>query len=223
MDKAQSRGIRNNNPGNIEHGSPWQGLAAEQWDDRFCTFEKPVYGIRAIARILITYQDKRQAADGSKIDTVQEIIERWAPPSENNSDSYSAHVRSALGIDRGTPVDVHDFDTMRTIVETIIMHENNGLQPYTDAQITRGLVLAGVEPPEADSLKGSRTVQGGALAAVTTVAAVAGDVADNVAPAVGAVRSVLEVVPLWAVGAIALAGIGYMLYARWDDRRKGLR
>lgn len=219
---AQTRGIRNNNPGNIEHGSPWQGLAAEQWDDRFCTFEKPVYGIRAIARILITYQDKRLAADGSKIDTVQEIVERWAPPHENNTQSYGKHLRDALGIDRGTPVNVHDFDTMRTLVETIILHEN-GVQPYTDAQITKGLVLAGCEPPEGESLKGSRTVKGGVLATVAAAATMVNDVADQLAPAFGMVRTVVDAVPLWALALLAAAGVAWMLWARLDDKRKGLR
>lgn len=221
---AQTRGIRNNNPGNIEHGANWQGLAPadQQWDERFCTFSAPKYGIRAIARILITYYDHRVAADGSRIDTVQEIVDRWAPPVENNSAAYGQHLRDALGVERGQIINVHDYDTMKTLVETIILHEN-GVQPYTDAQITQGLVLAGVEPAGRESLRGSRTVQGGALAMVTASVAGISDIVDQVAPAVGTVRQVLDVVPLWAIAAVAVVGIGYMLYARWDDRRKGLR
>ncbi|HCQ3021998.1 TPA: hypothetical protein OHP99_004980, partial [Escherichia coli] len=63
------RGIRNNNPGNLDKGSPWQGLAANPDEPRFCTFKDPVWGIRALAVTLITYHDKRRAKDGSSIDT----------------------------------------------------------------------------------------------------------------------------------------------------------
>lgn len=54
------RGIRNNNPGNLEWGDPWQGLDpdGQAQDKRFVVFKDPAMGIRAIARTLITYQDK---------------------------------------------------------------------------------------------------------------------------------------------------------------------
>ena len=59
MTTPNPRGIRNNNPGNIRrNGDPWQGLAKEQNDREFFTFKSAVYGIRALARLLITYQDK---------------------------------------------------------------------------------------------------------------------------------------------------------------------
>ena len=37
------RGIRNNNPGNLDKGSPWQGLVANPDEPRFCTF-KTLFG-----------------------------------------------------------------------------------------------------------------------------------------------------------------------------------
>jgi len=145
------RGIRNSNPGNIDRvaGVRWQGQAAVQKDSRFITFIDPAWGIRAIARVLITYQDKRRAADGSRIDTVREIIERWAPPVENNTDAYAKRVASALGIGPDDEaVDVYDYATMRALVLAIIQHEN-GKGPrdghwYGDQIITDGLARAGV-------------------------------------------------------------------------------
>src|SRR3546814_1742565 len=82
------RGIRNNNPGNLEWGDPWQGLLEpkKRTDKRFAQFEDPVMGIRAIARTLITYQDKYG------IKTIEDAIHRWAPPNENDTLSYSSHV-----------------------------------------------------------------------------------------------------------------------------------
>lgn len=148
------RGIRNNNPGNIEWGSPWQGLRPqnERTDNRFAQFTDPVFGIRALACVLITYQDKRRAANGGKIDSVKEIIERWAPSFENNTEAYANSVAALLeGIGPDDEVvDVHNFDHLRPIVEGIIRHEN-GRGPlktenswYTAAQIEEGLRRAGV-------------------------------------------------------------------------------
>lgn len=154
MATTSRRGIRNHNPGNIERivGTRWQGMAASQPDPRFVSFSAPEWGIRAIARTLITYQDKRRARDGSRIDTVREIIERWAPPSENNTVAYSRAVAAALGIgpDDET-VDVYRYQTMRLLVLAIIRHENGpGPRPdfgwYEPSVIDLGLSLAGIVP-----------------------------------------------------------------------------
>ncbi|WP_449103650.1 structural protein [Pseudomonas veronii] len=147
------RGIRNFNPGNIRHakGVRWQGMAVAQGDTEFVQFTTPRWGIRAIARVLITYQDKRLAKDGSRIDTVREFIERWAPPSENNTNAYTASVARALGLHPDYEgVDVYDFDVMRTLVSAIVRHENGpgplpGGHWYGDAIIADGLALAGIE------------------------------------------------------------------------------
>ncbi|WP_312395778.1 structural protein [Stutzerimonas kunmingensis] len=151
MTRKQPRGIRNYNPGNIErNGTRWQGMAVAQADSRFIVFSHPVWGIRAIARTLITYQDARRARDGSRIDSVREIIERWAPAHENDTDAYAKQVAKALGIgpDDET-VDVYDFATMRALVQAIVRHENGpgplpGGNWYGDALIAEGLALAGI-------------------------------------------------------------------------------
>lgn len=153
MRPESPRGIRNFNPGNIRHakGVRWQGMAGAQSDTNFVQFNGPRWGIRAIARVLITYQDKRLAADGSRIDSVREIIERWAPASENNTDAYALTVARALGIDPDYQgLDVYNFDTMRALVLAIIRHENGlgplpGGQWYGESVVVDGLALAGVE------------------------------------------------------------------------------
>ncbi|MDH4869832.1 structural protein [Pseudomonas sp. BN515] len=147
------RGIRNYNPGNIRHakGVRWQGQAQIQGDTEFVQFNGSRWGIRAIARILITYQDKRRAGDGSRIDSVREIIQRWAPPFENNTDAYVRQVASALGVgpDDET-LDVYHFDTMRALVLAIVFHENGpgplpGGHWYGESIIADGLALAGIQ------------------------------------------------------------------------------
>ena len=129
-----ARGIRNNNPGNIRHGSSkWQGMSDTQTDSEYVQFDDPVYGIRAIARVLKNYQDRH----GLK--TIAEIIRRWAPPSENITDSYVEHVSRIVGVPAHTEIDVRD--RMVPLVTAIIKHEN-GEQPYTPDQIAQGISLA---------------------------------------------------------------------------------
>ena len=138
------RGIRNNNPGNIDYmGTDWQGLSKPESDGRFCRFETPEWGIRALAKTLLTYQTKRKAADGSKIDTVAEFIHRWAPPVENDTGAYVAQVAGKMGVGPHDEIDVRQYRFMEPLVESIIRHEN-GIQPYTQAQIDEGLRRAGV-------------------------------------------------------------------------------
>lgn len=142
------RGIRNCNPGNIDRkpGVKWQGQMDDQsGDPRFVVFQSASWGIRAIARILLVYQTARLARDGTPIDTIREIIERWAPPVENKTSAYVTHVSKLTGIAPDARIDVSDYDTMRAMVAAIITHEN-GIQPYSDAEIEAGLFLANVVP-----------------------------------------------------------------------------
>lgn len=147
---ATPRGIRNNNPGNLDRGAPWQGLVDNAAEPRFCTFKDATWGIRALAVTLITYHDKRKARDGSPIDTVREVIERWAPPHENDTEAYVSAVAKAVGVSSEMIVDLHDYSTLRPLVEAIIRHEN-GKGPlktantwYSVEAIDEGLRRAGV-------------------------------------------------------------------------------
>src|SRR3990167_2174428 len=86
------RGIRNHNPGNLRRSKdPWQGLATSQTDPNFFQFKSAVWGIRALARTLITYQDKY------RLSNVHDIILRWAPPMENNTGAYINAVCASMG------------------------------------------------------------------------------------------------------------------------------
>jgi hypothetical protein len=87
--RAPARGIRNHNPGNLRRSSdPWQGLAPEQTDREFFQFTSPKWGIRALARTLIVYQDR------GGLKTIDQMISRWAPPNENNTGAYVAGARA---------------------------------------------------------------------------------------------------------------------------------
>lgn len=125
------RGIRNNNPGNIERGAAWQGLAADQSGDaRFAVFSAPEWGIRAMARIIRQYQ-----ARGLR--TVRQIINTWAPPSENDTGAYVDAVARQLGV---TPDYIVNEAALPDLLAAIIHHEN-GVQPYPAELIAQGIEL----------------------------------------------------------------------------------
>ncbi len=129
-----TRGIRNNNPGNIRHGtSRWQGMSAAQPDTEYVTFDSPLYGIRAMAKLLTNYESRYG------LDTIRGIITRWAPPIENITASYIDNVSRIVGVLPDQKIDVGE--RMAPLIKAIIQHEN-GQQPYTDEQINQGIALA---------------------------------------------------------------------------------
>lgn len=169
-------GVRLNNPGNLEWGDPWQGLVprtesmyafkGNAQQKRFAQFKSPAYGIRAIARTLITYQDKYG------LRTVKEIIHRWAPSVENPTDAYVKAVRAVVG---GDYVDTHNYQDLRNLVEAIIRHENgpggtfkNANNWYSDATIDEALKLAGVRK-EAGKVPVTKETIGATAAGATGV------------------------------------------------------
>lgn len=131
-----TRGLRNNNPGNLEYdGTAWEGLATPPSDGTFFVFTAPVYGIRAMARTLENYI----AVDGLP-STVTAIISRWAPPVQNDTAGYIAAVDSALGLTPGN--DAIDLTVSLAPLITAIIQQENGLNPYSNATIAQGISLA---------------------------------------------------------------------------------
>lgn len=128
-----ARGLRNNNPGNIRKSADqWKGLAAVQDDPAFFKFTHAQYGVRALGRILQTYRNKYG------LQTVRDIIGRWAPPNENNTTSYVNSVARALGVTADEPIDV--YARLPDLAAAIIRHEN-GSNPYTAAEIKQWVYL----------------------------------------------------------------------------------
>ena len=83
-----TRGELNCNPLNIRRvaGTHWKGQRAEQTDHAFVQFESIEWGIRAALKLLRTYRDKYAAT------SIKEIITRWAPPTENDTEKYIKNV-----------------------------------------------------------------------------------------------------------------------------------
>lgn len=214
---AQTRGERNNNPGNIERSAanPWQGrlpeaeyrrtVEARQNGGRFEVFAAPVWGIRALAALLIAYQDRHG------LRTIRGIIARWAPGHENDGGAYVAHVATLTGFGPDAVLDLHGYAHLAPLVKAVIAHEN-GRNAYPDAVIDDGLLRAGVQPP------GRAVVSRAADRAKTTVAVAAGGTAvlgaaldglQQLAPALPVVQQIatLPAVALVVAGGIAAAGL----------------
>ena len=95
-----SRGIRNNNPLNLRRtATKWKGQRPEQTDPHFVQFTAMEWGIRAAFCLLGTYADKYG------LRSVEQIVSRWAPPSENNTESYIAHVCRMTGFTPTQPLE----------------------------------------------------------------------------------------------------------------------
>jgi hypothetical protein len=99
VDGNLPRGLRNNNPLNIEAGDFTKGQPGFVGSDgRFARFETPDQGIAAASKLLDTYESKYG------LNTPAGIIGRWAPQGENNSAAYAAAVAKKLGIGPNDPI-----------------------------------------------------------------------------------------------------------------------
>ena len=135
MEKFIPRGIRNNNPGNIKKNDvEWDGLSAIQTDNTFFQFNDPIYGIRALTKILLTYRHKHN------LKNVWAIINRYAPPSENDTEAYKNFVTKKTGLNMLEEID-NSVEAYLPVVKAIILMEN-GEQPYDDEIILQGMNLA---------------------------------------------------------------------------------
>ena len=130
------RGIRLNNPGNIEinPANPWGGETVPSTDSRYAQFEHAVYGIRAIARTLNTYRLQYG------LTTIRQVISRWAPDFENNTEAYISHVSQRSGLAENDDI----RKNFAGVIAAIIHHEN-GQQPYTMELIQAAIDMASRE------------------------------------------------------------------------------
>ncbi|MFG0550838.1 structural protein P5 [Pseudomonas sp. yb_9] len=142
---ATPRGVRNNNPGNIDYNprNAWQGqLGLEEGvsKPRFARFDHPENGIRALGKLLINYRGKdgMPGVGGKGIDTVLETVNRWAPSNENDTQAYASAVAKRLGVKPTDPINIKDPATLRGMVLSIIIHENGG-NPYPQTIIDEGI------------------------------------------------------------------------------------
>jgi hypothetical protein len=125
---AEPRGIRNNNPGNIEDGPFAQKMPGYAGTDgRFAKFETPHHGMTAMDTLLASY--------GSRgINNVSGVVNRWAPPSDNNPTSaYAATVAKAMGVDPNAQIDLSDPAVRGKLAPAMAQFENGKPVPTMPA------------------------------------------------------------------------------------------
>ena len=135
-----ARGIRNNNPGNLRHNDQWLGLRAEQTDGDFCQFDTMAYGCRALLKTLRTYHERHGLC------TISSMIKRWAPPSENNTDSYIKFVADYVGEPSHKKLDFKAHPVLYVLVARAIAKMENGKDAdlISDVDWVLGAETAGV-------------------------------------------------------------------------------
>lgn len=114
-----SRGLNNNNPGNIRLSAVrYKGEIRPSGDPEFRQFESLAWGYRAIFVLLDTYRVRYG------LRTPAQMIARWAPPSENRTQSYVRAVCGWTGIGPDEPVDTRDRKTMIPFAAAVSRVEN---------------------------------------------------------------------------------------------------
>jgi hypothetical protein len=137
--KRVARGIRNNNPGNIRIGINWLGRVVPGKDVSFVEFKTMPLGVRALYIDLINKHK-------SGLRTVQDIIYKYAPPSENLTGAYVAAVAQDMKIP-ATQSFSPTAKNFTTFVKAIVKHENGKDSNLVSANdYAAGFALARTRP-----------------------------------------------------------------------------
>ena len=140
MSAVLSRGIRNNNPGNLVLTNiAWLGKISgkNNTDGKFEQFETMEYGIRAMFRDLINDIKKGK-------NTVRKLINEYAPPSENNTAQYIKDVCQSIGVKPDDKITSINQDFLLKLGKAIIRKENGSdASLVTDSQIIKGMKMIG--------------------------------------------------------------------------------
>ena len=118
----EPRGIRNNNPLNIRKGNNWKGERPNQKDKAFEEFVSMEYGIRAGFIILRKYISGYNGLT-NKFNTIELIVRRWAPPTENATQKYIDFVAKDMGISPRLRLSFGNKNQMVNLVNAMIFVE----------------------------------------------------------------------------------------------------
>ena len=114
-----SRGLRNCNPGNIRQSSVrYEGEIQPSHDAEFKEFSSMAYGYRAMFVLLDSYRSKYGLC------TIREMLNRYAPPTENFTEGYVRFVSTRTGIAPDEIVNTRAARDMIPIVSAMSQIEN---------------------------------------------------------------------------------------------------
>jgi hypothetical protein len=129
-----TRGYRNNNPGNIRLNPliKWEG-EIKGTDTSFVTFKNMTYGIRALMKLLSNYKKRNY-------NTIELILNRYAPANENNTTGYIQKVSTYTGIPKNQNLVLDQMQMVklaRAIVKVEIGTDSNliAVETYLNAYV----------------------------------------------------------------------------------------
>lgn len=145
MTKQLPRPVRNNNPLDINSGPMWLGLMPESQmtqeqreETRFAVFKSPVWGFRAGAVLLRNY------GKIYGVRTLEGLVSRLAPASENNTRAYIAAMEHWTGFEPKTQLDLEDPQVLGPLLRGFAMQEAGDFDKYwLESQIDTALAMLG--------------------------------------------------------------------------------
>lgn len=129
-------GRRNKNPLNVRYNAKndWFGRdRKEGTPDGFETFISTAHGVRAADKVLESYSEYG-------INSVREVINRFAPPNENDTDGYVDFVAKELGIGADDRINLRNPQTRTELLKAMVQMESPDVT-LTDDQITSARLL----------------------------------------------------------------------------------
>jgi hypothetical protein len=124
---AASLGVRNNNPGNLR-----------QWGDMPRDAKEYAMFPTAYAGLAAAIKNLRAQQQVHGLNTIESIIGKWAPPSENNTGPYISDVVKRTGFGAKQRLNLDDAVTVAPLISSIIKHEGNGAA-YSDEMINKAV------------------------------------------------------------------------------------
>ena len=215
---SEPRGIRNNNPTNIEWSAStqWQGLASPPSDGRFARFTDPQWGLRATLVILRNYQKRG-------LTTLRQMVSTWAPSVENNVENYLGVLVKYTGLRESSTVDLTDKDLVIKLLRGMVRVECGAAPKGTANGDWMDDSVYEAAWSLSKPMSKSKTVGGAAGAAAATVAGAVVEVAQSQMDVIIGAGSAW---PKYAVAIstlVALCCIGVVIYSRLKARTEGIR
>lgn len=131
-----TKGERLHNPFDLEKNPniEWNGQLLPGSDNVFCEFVDDIHGIRA------GFIDIKNAIKEGR-DTLELLIQAYAPPSENDTESYISNVSAWTGIDKAALLQPSNIYA----VGIAILRREQGAARYSLSILQAAAQLAGIE------------------------------------------------------------------------------
>lgn len=129
---SKPRGIRNNNPGNLNYAGQAGATKESGEGGRFAVFESMRDGISALYRQIQLYFSRG-------VNTIESVVNKYAPAEDNNNvQAYIKQLVGATGKQADEKLSGEDTETVFKLIRGIINHEN-GKGYVSDQDILSGI------------------------------------------------------------------------------------